>query len=73
MCSYRIPNILHFKVPQNFEVYDFLVLILNIKRFLVVLIDEVEPLQQTEACARHCIESMFLLYVFLCHIEEFFF
>jgi hypothetical protein len=38
-----------------------------------VLIVEVEPMQQTEACARHCIESVSLLYVFICHIEELFF
>ena len=40
----------------------------NIKRFLAVLIEEVEPLQQTEACARHCIESVsFSLCLHLSH------
>ena len=29
-------------------------------------------MQQTEACARHCTESVSLLYVFICHTEEFF-
>lgn len=37
-----------------------------------MLNEEVEPLHQTEVRTRHCIERVYLIYVFICHIEEFF-
>jgi len=35
-----------------------------------LLVGEAGPLQHAEACARYCIESVSLLYVFIYHTEE---